>query len=433
MRRLTAIALFAPVALLSGCANLSLPRIHLPQVRPYERVGALRPALATGTSSLLAANTLQSREAEEGAGGATLEPPPAMQDQRVELVQQRDDGVTRTVDGTSLLARANFGGDYSAAFSAAREQVRESSPDVQDLAGGVYREDRTRYGLELAAREGRGRYTLAYLRDSSDDDATRALRVGLTQNLFRDQTRLTLAWDRSQQDLERRGDASFRGTNERRGYLFAVSHLLTQRLELGATVEGRSATGYLADPYRTVRYVSPTSTGGYARQPERVPDQRSSDALTLRGRYALRNRSTVGVDYRYYQDNWGIAAHTLQADYLYPLGDSLLLEAQLRHHRQDGAHFHQDLLAARGAANGYYSRNPALATLQTTGASLGFQWKFLRSRWMGLTGGSVYGRLEHRRQHFDDYRDSRTGLSPGTEPLYRGRITQLQLGVSATF
>ena len=309
MRRLTVFAVLTPLTLLSGCSSLSLP--HL---RPYERTTELRPALANAQSPLFAANTLRSREAEEGASGAMLEPPAEVQDQRVDLVQQRDDGLTRVVDGTSLLARANFASNYSAAFTAGREQVRESSPDVQDLAGGIYNENRTRYGLELAAREGRGRYSLAYLRDSSDDDASKTLRVGLTQKLFHDQTRLTLAWDRTAQDLERRGDASFRGTNERRGYVFGVSHLLTKRLELSATVEGRTAAGYLADPYRTVRYLAPTAAGGYARQAERVPDQRSSDSLTLRGRYALAGDSSLGVDYRYYQDNWGIAAHTFAAE-----------------------------------------------------------------------------------------------------------------------
>ena len=152
MRRLTALALLTPLTLLSGCSHLSLPHPSLPHLRPYERTTVLRPALANQQSPLLAANTLRSREAEEGARGAMLEPPPVVQDQRVDLVQQRDDGMTRVVDGTNLFARANFAGNYSAAFTAGREQVRESSPDVQDLAGGIYRENRTRYGLELADR-----------------------------------------------------------------------------------------------------------------------------------------------------------------------------------------------------------------------------------------------------------------------------------------
>jgi len=433
MRRLTALAFLTPLTLLSGCSHLSLPHPSLPHLRPYERTTVLRPALATEQSPLLAANAQRSRETEEGASGTMLEPPPAMQDQRVDLVQQRDDGVTRVVDGTSLLARANFASKYSAAFAAGREQVRESSPDVQDLAGGIYRENRTRYGLELATREGRGRYSLAYLRDSSDDDATQTLRVGLTQKMFHDQTSITLAWDRTEQDLERRGDAAFRGTNERRGYVFGLSHQLTNRLELSATLEGRSASGYLADPYRTVRYRALGAPGGYARQAERVPDQRSSDALTLRGRYTLPGHSGLGLGYRYYKDNWGIAAHTIEAEYLYPLGEALLLEAQLRHHRQDGAYFYQDLLGSRGAATGFYTRNPSLSTLQATGASVGFQWKFLRSRWQGIDGGTLFGRLEHRRQRYDNYLDVRTGLTPGTEPLYRGRVTQLQLGASLRF
>lgn len=433
MRRLTAIVLLSPLVLLGGCATMSLPRMGLPQVRPQERTGAPRPPMAAALSPLLAANTLRSREAEEAASGADLEPPSSRPEPRVELVQQRENGITRVVDGTYLGARGNFGRDYSAAFTAGREQVRESSPDVLDLAGGVYREDRTRYGLELAAREGRGRYTLAYARDSGDDDVQSTLRVGLTQNLFHDQTRVTLAWDRTQQDLERRGDATFRGTNERRGYVFGISHLFTPRLELGATVEGSSATGYLADPYRSVRYLAPTTAVGYARQPERMPDQRSSDALTLRGSYALGKRSSLGLGYRYYQDNWGIAAHTVEATYLQPLGAAWWLEAQLRHHRQDGAYFQQDLLGARGAPTGFYSRNPALATSQANGASLGFQWHFLRRPWLGAKGGKLFGKAEHRRQSYDDYRSLRTGVAAGTEALFRGSITQLQLGVSLGF
>jgi hypothetical protein len=91
------------------------------------------------------------------------------------------------------------------------------------------------------------------------------------------------------------------------------------------------------------------------------------------------------------------------------------------------------LLGSRGTATGFYTRNPSLSTLQATGATFGFQWKFLRSGWRGIDGGTLFGRLEHRRQRYDDYLDVRTGLAPGTEPLYRGRVTQLQLGASLRF
>lgn len=434
MRRLTTFSLLAPLAFLGGCSQLSVPSFRLPEVRPHERTAVATPALAVAAeSSLLAANTQRSQEATEGASGGWLERPASPRRTRVELLQQREDGLTRTVDGTYLLAQRGFSGRYGATFSAAREQVTETSPDVQEQAGGDYREDRNRHGLELMAREGRGQYSLAYSRDSSDDDTSGTLRVALSQQLFRDQTRVVLAWDRTRQELERRGDATFRRDNERRGYLFAVEHLLAPRVELAATLEGRSATGYLADPYRSVRYLAPATPLGMAWQPEQVPDQRSSDALTLRGRYSLQRGNQVGMDYRYYQDNWGMAAHTVKADYRHPVGDHLLLQAQLRHHRQTAAYFHRDLLATRAAATSLLSRNPALSTLQATGVSLGFQWDFLRSRWMGAEGATLFGRLEHRRQRHDDYLEIRSGLLPGTEPRWRGHTTQLQLGISASF
>lgn len=431
MRRTFPFALLLPFV--AGCSGVHLPRLAMPHVRPYERVAPSRAEPATGWPETLAVQTQRSREADEGARGAALLPPRALQDSRIEFVQQRDDGPTRVVDGSALLLRSGFGERYSATLEAGREQVRDSSIDLLALAGGTYRENRTRYGLELATRARRARYSLAIGRDAGDDDATKRLRVGVAQGLFGDSTRLGLRWERSTTDLERRNDPTFRGTSQGRGYAFALSHLLTPRLEVGATLEGRVDSGFLADPYRSVRYLDATAPGGASWQPERLPTQHSSDALSIRGRYRLAERSTAGIEYRYYRDNWRMAAHTLRADWQLPIGEDLLLETGLRHHRQQAAWFHEDLLPVRGAADGFYSRNPALSALQDSSLSLGLSWRFLKTNWHGLEGGTLVGTLEHRRLRHQDLRDAREGSLPGSEPWFRPKTTQIQVGIAMTF
>lgn len=84
--------------------------------------------------------------------------------------------------------------------------------------------------------------------------------------------------------------------------------------------------GFLADPYkaRDVR-----------------PDQRQTVGFSVNSRYFLRGmRAAVHTDYRYYQDDWGIEAHTLDLAWHQSLGDQLRVVPHVRYYSQSQADFY---------------------------------------------------------------------------------------------
>ena len=417
-----------PVLLLEGCSHL-----RLPTVRPYERTSLAASHARLAPSPLALAAVVRSQAWSEAAHGATQLPSPPRLEAQAELGYAYDNNDTRTVQGPALLVRRDFGRHYSASAEVSHEQVNDDSVDLLTLAGGPYHETRTRYAFDLGLRDGKSRYGVGYARHSADDAEGNTLRLVFSESLFGDLTRFTLAHERSKERYTRRGDASFTGDATRRSYQLAVSHLLTPHLLLGATFEADSAAGYLADPYRTVRYRDVATADGYARQPEQLPTLRSSDALALRAHYTLPWQAIAGLDYRYFKDNWGIHAHTTRATYVHYFGDALSVDANLRHYRQDRAYFQQDLYRQRNAQE-FLSRDPALAQFSSLGGGLGVTWHFLRSRLGFVTGSTLHASIEHHRRRYDDYHDaSRLGLALGSEPLYQSNTTLLQVSVSASF
>jgi hypothetical protein len=99
-------------------------------------------------------------------------------------------------------------------------------------------------------------------------------------------------------------------------------------------------SGYHSDPYKIVSVVN-GSTGlltgdGYIN--EARPRSRSRHSLFLQSKWHL-TQDVVDTSYRYYRDDWGITAHTLDLRYRVEIGGGLHLEPQVRSYRQSAADF----------------------------------------------------------------------------------------------
>jgi hypothetical protein len=98
-------------------------------------------------------------------------------------------------------------------------------------------------------------------------------------------------------DYESKARNSFSGS-------LSYSQIMNQRLQLMLTAEFVHQQGYLGLPFHRV-YMN-TSTVAV----ENLPDTRTKIPIGLRANYFLGDKIILRGFYRYYQDNWGLNAHT---------------------------------------------------------------------------------------------------------------------------
>ncbi len=160
----------------------------------------------------------------------------------------------------------------------------------------------------------------------------------------------------------------------------------------------------------------PKARPDYAFQSEVYPHTRTSSAASIRARYFLPYRAALHGEYRYFTDTWGIAAHTAELSYTHPWGERWIFEVGLRYYTQSAAEFYSDLFPRADAQN-FLARDKELSTFSNQMLSLGatyelsLGWKFLQRSTLSF----FYDRMEFQ---YDDFRDIRTGGTPGTEELY---------------
>ena len=361
---------------------------------------------------------------------------------RADLLYHRYDGGGVTIDGPSLLVRKKFLEKFSVSANYYIDMVSSASIDVVTTAS-PYEEERTQYSLSIDALRGKTTYSLGYTNsDESDYEADTAY-FSLSHDLFGDLTTISLAFTRGWDTVQQRDaitggvDPDFLEKTDRRTYSLGLSQVITRNLIVGATLETITDEGFLNNPYRTVRYVDPTNPGvGYSFEDEVYPSTRTSNAVAFRGRYFLPYRAAVSAQYRWFNDTWGILAHTAQIGYTHPWGQKWIFDAKYRYYTQEAADFYSDLFP-RAQAQNFLARDKELSTFVSNTVGIGVTYEF--------PGGIPYmprfvkkGTLNLRWDHiffdYEDFRDIRvTGVTPGTEPLYSFEADVAQLFVSIWF
>ncbi len=147
------------------------------------------------------------------------------------------------------------------------------------------------------------------------------------------------------------------------------AHLgLTQVLNKNALIEtGFGYTysiGFMENPYKVVEvgFIDPTRQasappGGYFANVqallEQRPDIRNQWTGNLRYvQYVDALDAALHFGYRFYHDDWGINAHTFEADWGQPLGRGWTFTPRVRYYSQDQADFYQPYLISMQGYNG---------------------------------------------------------------------------------
>jgi hypothetical protein len=126
------------------------------------------------------------------------------------------------------------------------------------------------------------------------------------------------------------------------GYSLGWTWILSERELLDVSASLMQLSGYLDDPYKVV----PIGSTGATTEPEHRPDTRSRRTLVAKYGHHYPWDGAIKVSYRYYNDSWGIQAHTVEISYDHRLFSDWIVTPQVRLYTQTGASFYGSRFAA---------------------------------------------------------------------------------------
>ena len=120
------------------------------------------------------------------------------------------------------------------------------------------------------------------------------------------------------------------------GYSLGWTWVLGERDLLDVSASLMRLSGYLDDPYKVV----PIGADAATTVGEHRPDTRDRRALVAKYGHHYPWDGALRIIYRFYDDSWGIQAHTLEAAYDHRLFDDWIVTPQIRFYTQTGASFY---------------------------------------------------------------------------------------------
>lgn len=340
-------------------------------------------------------------------------------EERADTLYHYYDGGGVQIDGPSVLVRKSVGEKVSLSGSYYVDTISSASIDVVTTGASPngYSEERTQYGFGVDYLRGDTTMSMGYSTSEENDYQADTLNFAISQDVFGGLTTISLGYGSGADEVSRRGDATFSEDVDRHAYRLGLTQVITRNLIMGLSYEAVADEGYLNNPYRSVRYLDPGDPTNWLTQSEVYPETRASNAVALRGKYYLPYRAAVSGEYRFFTDDWGIDAHTVELGYVQPFRSKWLFDLKYRFYTQSAADFYSDLFPYQNAQN-YLARDKELSTFQSHGPHVGVTYTFLDRQGDRPLKSTVNVFLDHYIYSYDDFRDLRTDVDAGTEPLY---------------
>jgi hypothetical protein len=360
---------------------------------------------------------------------------------RADVMWHNYDGGDITVQGPSVLVQKRVGD--SLAFSAGyyEDMISSASIDVK-LSASPYHETRKQENVGVQYLHGKTTYSMGYIHSKEPDYIANTTYYSISQDMFGDLTTVTLgyrrAWDQifrdiKQPDGEIVNDPTFHQRADHRGYSLGISQILTRNLIANFNYDLLTDQGYLANPYRKIRYLSPGVGEGFTLADQVYPNTRTSNAAGIEMKYYLPWRAALTGQYRFFRDTWGVVAHTVGVDYTWPWRQ-WIFDGTVRWYTQTHADFYSDLFPYANYQN-FMARDRELASFTdwTIGAGASYQFNVPGAPWISRSTANV--RYDHL---LIDYKDFRNALlaneyGAGNEPLYKLNANIFQIFVSIWF
>src|SRR5882757_560227 len=362
-------------------------------------------------------------------------------DNRADVFYSKYSGGGMDITGYSATARAKITENFAVEANYFIDKVSGASVDVLSSASPIKDERRQKSGT-LEYLHDKTTYTASYMSSVERDYISETASFSLSQSMFGDLTTVTLGFARTNNTVGDNGgtsnkpDVRWVGHALTRAYSGGVSQIITKNFIAGVNLQVITDAGYLANPYREIRFLD-GSTRGYGLASQVYPDTHTSTAVQVQAKYYLPYRAAVTGLYRYYNDTWGVIGNTYEIDYTHPIRNQWIFEGRVRYYKQSAASFYSDLFPFQFAQN-FTARDQNLAALDNTTIGAKITYAFLPDGWKIFKRGTVTGDVSRIRFNYHDFRDNKDfgvaqGFAPGTEPLYQFNATVYQLYLSMYF
>ncbi|HSZ08551.1 MAG TPA: DUF3570 domain-containing protein [Steroidobacteraceae bacterium] len=362
-------------------------------------------------------------------------------DDRADVFYSKYSGGGMDITGYSATARAKITENFAVEANYFIDKVSGASIDVLSQAS-VIKDERKQKSGTLEYLHDKTTYTASYVSSVERDYISETASFSLSQSMFGDLTTLTLGFADTHNTVgENNGTAdvpnvAWVGHALSRAYSGGLSQILTKNFIADVNLQVITDAGYLANPYRSIRYLDPLNAKGYSLASQVYPDTHTSTAVQVQGKYYLPYRAAVTALYRYYTDTWGVVGNTYELDYTHPVLNKWIFEGRVRYYKQTAASFYSDLFPFAGSQN-FTARDQNLAALDNTTIGAKVTYAFLPDGWRIFKRGTVTADVSRIRFNYLDFRNIKDfGLpqyTPGTEPLYQFSATVYQLFLSVYF
>jgi hypothetical protein len=360
---------------------------------------------------------------------------------RADVMWHNYNGGDITVEGPSVLVRKKVGDSLSFSAGYYEDMISSASIDVK-LSASPYHETRKQENVGVDFLHGKTTYSMGYIHSKEPDYIANTTYYSISQDMFGDLTTVTLgyrrAWDQVYRDIklptgELVNDPTFHERADHRGYSLGISQILTRNLIALFNYELLTDQGYLANPYRKIRYLSPGQGEGFTLADQVYPNTRTSNSASIQLKYYLPWRAALTGQYRFFRDTWGVVANNIEADYTWPWRH-WVFDGMARWYTQTHADFYSDLFPYANYQN-FMARDRELASFTdwTLGAGASYQFNVPGAPWISKSTANV--RYDHL---LIDYKDFRNALlasqyGAGNEPLYKLNANIFQIFVSIWF
>ncbi|HMH27912.1 MAG TPA: DUF3570 domain-containing protein [Steroidobacteraceae bacterium] len=364
-------------------------------------------------------------------------------DNRADVFYSKYSGGGMDITGYSATARAKITENFAVEANYFIDKVSGASIDVLSQASVIKDERKQKSGTIEYLRD-KTTYTASYTSSVERDYISNTAAISLSQDMFGDLTTVTLGFANTQNKVgENNGTANdpnvaWVGHALTRAYSGGVSQIITKNFIAGVNLQVITDAGYLANPYRSIRYLVPVDVNpkGYALGNQVYPDTHTSTAVQVQGKYYLPYRAAVTALYRYYTDTWGVVGNTYELDYTHPVRNRWIFEGRVRYYKQSAANFYSDLFPFADSQN-FTARDQNLAALDNTTIGAKVTYAFLPDGWRFFKRGTVTLDVSRIRFNYLDFRNIKDyGLPqypPGSEPLYNFNANVFQAFVSMYF
>jgi len=253
-----------------------------------------------------------------------------------------------------LWGRAQFLDVWEVQASAAIDIISGASPQlVTNLSGkpvnsisGASITDRRKTGdVKLTRRFGDFALSASGAISRENDYHSKAFGLEGRLDLNERNTTLVGGYGKSDDHVLSRDDPTLNQPRNTREYLVGITQILSPTALVQSTVTAARGEGWYNDPYKLTFTFYPS--GPPFLMADVRPDHRDTWSwLTRYRQHFPEAHGTLQAEYRFYRDDWGIRAHTIELAWQHEINERWSLRPALRYYTQDAADFYSPVIPA---------------------------------------------------------------------------------------